>query len=175
MLKFSFVFLLSVLLLNGSAQEKAPDKKETAKKVKSEDLVITSRHLNYDHVNRQAIFTKDVKAVNGETTMTSDKMICYFDEKNDPYLVIAEGNVIILKGDQKGTSEKAVYKITDEIIILRQRPQLYDGRNTIKARIITFYEAKNISEFDDPDCKFFREPNKEKTPEEKNKVEPKKK
>lgn len=169
MLRFSFLFLFTALLLSGSAQEKTSEKKEPAKNVNSEDLVITSRHLNYDHVNRQAIFTKDVKAINGETTMTSEKMICYFDEKNDPYLVIAEGNVIILRGDQKAKSEKAVYKINDEIIILRQQPQLFDGRNTIKARIITFYEAKNISEFDDPDCKFFRAENKEQNPENKEK------
>lgn len=164
MLKIFIISLAIAFISSAIAEEKAPTKKNTASKVNDEDLIITSKHLNYDHVNRQAIFTRDVKAINGATTMTADKMICYFDEKNDPYLVIAEGNVIILRGDQKAKSEKAVYKITDEIIILRQQPELFDGKNTIKARIITFYEAKNISEFDDPDCKFFRAPNKEKTP-----------
>lgn len=170
MLKTFIISFALVFSFCGLAEEKAPAKKS---KINDEDLIITSKHLNYDHVNRQAIFTRDVKAVNGATTMTAEKMICYFDEKNDPYLVIAEGNVVILRGDQQAKSEKAVYKITDEIIILRQQPQLFDGRNTIKARIITFYEAKNISEFDDPDCKFFRAPNKEQNTEKDKTVDPK--
>ena len=149
--------LFLLLLFLTSIYTSAEDKKTEPKDDGSDDLVITSKHLNYDHENRQAIFTRDVKAINGDTTMTADKMICYFDENNDPYLVIAEGKVVIIRGDQRAKSEKAVYKITDEIIILRKQPQLFDGNNTIKARIITFYEAKNISEFDDPDCIFYRE------------------
>ena len=148
---------LSAEVKKGEKPKLEDKTKAPVKKKKDEDLVITSKHLNYDHVNRQATFTRDVKAVNGDTTMTAEKMICYFNEKNDPYLVIAEGNVKITRGDQLGKSQKAVYKLNEEIIILRQQPQLFDGNNTIKARIITFYEAKNISEFDDPDCKFMRE------------------
>jgi len=161
LISFTISPLIAVETPKGEKPKVESKKKTSAKKKKDEDLIITSKHLNYDHVNRQAIFTRDVKAVNGDTTMTADKMICYFDEKNDPYLVIAEGDVKISRGDQLGKSQKAVYKLDEEIIILRQKPQLFDGNNTIKARIITFYEAKNISEFDDPDCVFMREMAKE--------------
>lgn len=177
---YLFALLLSFnigIFAAEAKKEESPktEKKQQAQKPKKadDDLIITSKHLNYDHVNRQAIFTRDVKAVNGDTTMTSDKMICYFDEKNDPYLVIAEGNVKITRGDQLGTSQKAVYKLKEETIILRQEPQLFDGNNTIKARIITFYEAKNISIFDDPDCRFMREVVDEKKKETEKKKEEK--
>ena len=183
---YFFAFLLILTYSPLRAEPKKGDKplvkskqNKTEKKKVDDDLIITSKHLNYDHVNRQAIFTRDVKAINGDTTMTADKMICYFDEKNDPYLVIAEGNVKIMRGDQLGKSQKAVYKITEEIIILRQEPELFDGNNTIKARIITFYEAKNISEFDDPTCTFMRQiaqkKKKEQKPEKKDLKKPNKK
>lgn len=177
---YFFALLLFLTYSPLPAETKKGDKptveskqKKADKKKVDDDLIITSKHLNYDHVNRQAIFTRDVKAINGDTTMTADKMICYFDEKNDPYLVIAEGNVKIMRGDQLGKSQKAVYKITEEIIILRQKPELFDGNNTIKARIITFYEAKNISEFDDPICTFMRQINDKTAKEKENKLKDK--
>lgn len=156
MLRILFLLAFTIVSFSGFSEDKKEEPKSAKKESLNDDLIITSKHLNYDHVNRQAIFTRDVKAVNGDTIMTSEKMICYFDEKNDPYLVVAEGNVVIVRGDKTAKSQKAVYKVNEEIIILRKQPQLFDGTNTIKARIITFYEAKNISEFDDPDCVFYK-------------------
>jgi lipopolysaccharide transport protein LptA len=155
MIKQGILALFLSFFILAHAQDKKVEKKEI--KVKNENLIVTSQHLDYDHINRKAIFLRDVKAINGPTTMKADKMTCYFDENNDPYLIIAEGKVLILKGDHKANAEKAVYKLDKQIIILKHKPELFDGNNTIKARIITFFEAKNISEFDDPDCIFYRE------------------
>ncbi|MCM8535668.1 MAG: hypothetical protein NE334_07015 [Lentisphaeraceae bacterium] len=143
----AFTLCFSICL--AAFTQKAADKKEE-KKV-DEDLIITSQHLDYDHANHQAIFSLNVKAINGETTLTSDKMTCYFNKDNDPYLIIAEGNVIITRGDHIATCNKSTYKINEKEIILRSQPKLFDGNNTIKGRIITFYEDKRITLVADSD------------------------
>jgi lipopolysaccharide transport protein LptA len=147
----SFV-LASCLLVQ--AQDETVKKKKAAN---DEELVVTSEQLESDLVQNISIFTHNVKAINGETTMTADKMTCYLDKKNDPYLIIAEGNVIIIKGKQRAIAGKAVYKLKEEIIILKFKPELFDGNNNIKARIITFYETKKISEYNDPVVLLIRE------------------
>jgi|SaaInlStandDraft_1057018.scaffolds.fasta_scaffold233964_1 lipopolysaccharide export system protein LptA len=145
------VLILSLTLLNTLFAEE-PSK--TNSEVKDENLVITSQHLDYSHDKLKAIFTHDVKAINGETIMTSDKMICFFDKNNDPYLIIAEGNVVITRGISVAKAQKSTYLIKEEKIILRTNPELFDGNNTIKGRIITFFEEKRITEIDDADVLF---------------------
>lgn len=142
-------FILCFSLCFAVFAQKTADKKEE-KKI-DDDLIITSQHLDYDHANHQAIFSQNVKAINGETTLTSDKMTCYFNKENDPYLIIAEGNVVITRGDHIATCNKSTYKINEKIIILRSQPKLFDGNNTIKGRIITFYEDKRVTEVSDSD------------------------
>jgi lipopolysaccharide transport protein LptA len=176
--------LVLAFCLSAQSQD-APVKKEKlansltspAKKLNSDnndELEVTSQRLDYDHINRVAIFTIDVEAVNGETTMTADKMTCFFDENNEPYLIIAEGNVIIIKGKHRGTAGKAIYKLTEEIITLKLKPELFDGNNHIKARVITFYEAKNVSEYDDPQVTFIQAKKDNKSPKKDSKKPPKK-
>jgi lipopolysaccharide transport protein LptA len=150
-------------------KEQAVDKdgKEVANK--NDDLIVTSNHLHYDHDNHQATFTGNVIAINGETVMTAERMICYFDEKNDPYLINSEGNVIITRGEHRATSEKATYKVNEKLIVLRIQPILFDGTNTIRGRTITFYEEQNITEVNDSDVTFLTKPKDEKKKEDEKK------
>lgn len=120
--------------------------------VKNKSLEVTSQQLEYDHINHKAVFIRKVKAINGNTTITAQKMTCFFDNNNDPYLILAAGKVVIVKGKNRAKAEKAIYKLKKQIIILKDNPELFDGNNTIKARIITFNEASKINDFDEPEC-----------------------
>ncbi len=150
-MKWGYVSVILVLFFSVVfGEDKNLSPKSTKDLADEGNLEITSKSLNYDHVNRVAIFTGDVKVINGNITMTSDKMTCYFNDTNDIYLVIAEGKVVITRDKVKATSEKAVYKIPEKMIILSKNPQLNDGVNNVKARLITFFEDKKNTEFDDP-------------------------
>ena len=161
MTKYLLAALLSGLLMLNAADETTADEqhsqKNEDKKTQDENLTVTSQHLDYDHINHTAVFTRDVKAVNGETTMTARKMTCFFDENNDPYLIIAEGDVVITRLDQKAFAQKATYKINDKLITLKYKPSILHGKNLIKGRVIIFNEATHICNIEDPDVTLFNE------------------
>ena len=140
MLKF---LLIAISLLQiSAAQQKA---EESPEKV-DDELIITSKHLDYDYDQNRAVFNRDVKAINGDTVLNAEKMTCFFSDDNQPYLVICENKVVINRGAHQAKANKATYKIDDKQIILRNLPELFDGKNIIKGRVITFFEDKRVTE-----------------------------
>lgn len=133
---------------------------EDAKKVDDENIVITSQKLEHDNLKRKAVFIKDVKVVNGDVTMTSDKMTCYFNKENEIFLIISEGNVVVTKEDKKATAGRAIYRLEDEVIRLADKPVIYDNQNRIHARKITIYVKKSLSLLDEPESYFYKEDSK---------------
>ena len=125
----------------------------------NDELIITSRHLDYDYSNRRAVFNRDVRAVNNDTVMTAEKMTCFFNEENQPYLVIAEDDINIVRGALSAKANKATYKVNEKQIILRNQPELFDGKNTIKGRVITFLENKREAEVLDAEAYFIAKSN----------------
>jgi len=164
-MKAIFIALVAgIALLTGAADKNTESakadsvkQKKLDKTEKSDELTVTSQNLEYDHANHTAVFTRNVKAINGETTMTAKKMACYFDKNNDPYLIIAEGNVVIKRIDQTAYAQKAVYKMTEETILLKYKPSVLRGKNLIKGRVITFFEKTGICEVEDPDVTLFND------------------
>ena len=161
MLRLIYTAVLFSVIQFAAAAEKTEQNKEKASS-KADEVIVTSEHLDYFHAGKEAVFLKNVRVENGETVMTADKMTCYLNKDMEIYLIIAENNVIITQDKRKAVAGKAVYKIDHEVIILREKPQLFDGRNTIKAKIITFFESKKVSKFDNPECTFFAKDKKEK-------------
>lgn len=130
------------LLQIASSQQKT---EELTKKV-DDELIITSKYLDYNYSENRAVFNRDVEAVNGDTVLTAEKMTCFFSDENQPYLVICENKVVINRGAHQAKANKATYKIDDKQIILRNLPELFDGKNIIKGRVITFFEDKRVTE-----------------------------
>ena len=147
---FRFILISLSLTLTILSESKAQEEKLEA----SDELIITSRHLDYDYENRRAVFHREVKAINGDTILTSEKMTSFFDKENQPYLLIAEEDVFINRGQQQAKAHKATYEINQKKIILRGQPELFDGKNTIKGRVITFFEESRITEVLDPEVIF---------------------
>lgn len=160
---FKFLLIFFSLILSTFADDKTDEKNLDLE----DELTITSRHLDYDYSNRKAVFQREVKAINGETVLTSEKMTCFFDKENQPYLIIAEEDVVIVRGHHQAKAHKASYEIPKGKIILRNQPLLFDGTNTIKGRVITFYrddkktpENNRYTEVLDPEVTFQAEKNK---------------
>lgn len=153
MFKFiSFLTVFSILSLSTFATEA-----KQAKKLDDENIIITSQKLEHDNLKRKAIFNKDVKVINGDVTMTADKMTCYFNKKNEIHLIIAEGHVVVIKETKKVTAGRAIYRLEDEVIRLANKPIIYDRQNRIHARKVTVYVKKSFSLLDEPESFFYKE------------------
>ena len=138
---------------------------QDAKKVDDENIVITSQKLEHDNLKRKSVFIKDVKVVNADITMTSDKMTCFFNKENEIYLIISEGNVVVTKEDKKATAGRAIYRLEDDVIRLANKPVIYDNQNKINARKITIYVKKSLSLLDEPESFFYKDDSKKLTGE----------
>ena len=155
-------FLSAFVSLSAADTGSADKSKKAVKKknIQVEEHTITSQHLDYDHVNHTAIFRRNVKAINGNTTIISKKMTAFFDKDNKPYLIIAEGDVVITRLKQKAFAQKAIYKMAEHTILLKYKPSLVDGKNLIKGRVIIFHEDSGICEVDDPVVTLYNEKKK---------------
>lgn len=96
-------------------------------KASKEKIVITSQSLTADDNKKFAEFIGKVKAVQGDTTITSDRLKIYYQGKKDKAgkemqdsikKIVASGSVNIQLDDMTAESRKAVYTTADRILVL---------------------------------------------------------
>ena len=143
-------FLLTFLLLSLSSFSN--DNKPPVTNENLDEIQVESETLNFfnQEKKRMAIFEGNVHVTRNEMTMTSNKMTCFLNSRNEIHLIIAEGNVIITQGDTKAKSEKVAYSPDEKKIILIKNPVVYMKESTIHARRITIYQQTNDIFFDEP-------------------------
>ena len=127
-------------------------KEKTSLANDNDEIQVTSETLNYYNQDqkRMAIFEGNVHVTRGDMTMTSKKMTCYLNSKNEIHLIIAEGDVVITQKESKATSEKVAYSPDENKIILIKKPIVYMNGSTIHARRITIYQETGDIFFDEP-------------------------
>jgi lipopolysaccharide export system protein LptA len=153
---------LLVVCLGGAprAYSATPKQPATGKEV---PLRITAARLEADQQTGTIIFSGQVKALYGEATLYSDKLMVYL--KKPPATpptggqagsaqadqsplgdlgagkidrIVAKGNVKVVQGDRVASGNEAIYyKDRDEVVLLGN-PQLWQAENTLKGERIIF-------------------------------------
>lgn len=124
-------------------QEKAAD-------TRNEPIRITSDKLVADNENRTAQFTGNVRAVQGTTVITTDRLTLFFDGRNakpaagekaqDIERIEAHGNVRIEFDNNVAVSKQAVYIVSERKLVLTgPDSKVVSGRDEIIGSKITFY------------------------------------
>lgn len=146
-------FVLCCLLLSMGKIGMAVDKsvEDTGEK-KVEKINITADTLVSDPNENNAEFIGSVKVVQGETVIISDRLKIYFSkQKTDKpgtdegslEKIIATGNVRINFDNRVAVSEKAVYKVTEKILILTgPDTRVSDKENSISGEKITLHRIE---------------------------------
>jgi lipopolysaccharide export system protein LptA len=141
-------------------QEAAPQKQGPGKEV---PLRITAARLEADQNEGIIIFTGQVKAVYGDSTLYSDQLRVYFQSKPAPPQgvakpppekaeqsplgdlgaekidrIVARGNVRMVQEDRVATGEEAIYYKNRDEVVLTGNPQLWRAENTLKGERIIF-------------------------------------
>lgn len=127
------------------------EKKEAGGKID-----ITADRLISDSAARYVEFTGNVKAVQGDTVITSDKLELFYKENKGKKegkagdagqsveKIVATGNVNIKMDDRTAMSEKAVYTTESKVLVLTGKgSRIGSGGNFITGQKITLRRTDN--------------------------------
>ena len=127
-------------LKNAKIQEDVAVTVNTNPKVPSASSKVTITSdgpMLMDQTKSMAVFEDNVVAIQGDRTLKADRMEIYFDsEKNTLSEIICTGDVEVIQGENQTFAQKAVYKASEQRLILSGRPKLImetEGENGFSA------------------------------------------
>jgi len=108
---------------------------------RKEPVDIISDTLDFDQKKQVATFTGNIKARQGDTTLSCDTLKIYFTGPGKKLKeIIATGTKVTINLQRKkGVCRKMHYFADDNKIVLSGNPSLDDGKNIITGETITFY------------------------------------
>jgi lipopolysaccharide export system protein LptA len=148
--------LLLFLLLSGPLR--AQHSPLSAPLNSKEPIKITADAMDADNLARTFVFKGNVKVVQGQTVITSEKLKVWYKGDGDPSAaategapgssrirdIEAEGDVVILFDGRTAKSDKALYSADRETLtLLGRNATIIDGKNTISGAKITLYRAED--------------------------------
>lgn len=146
----------------------APKKQAQGKEV---PLRITAAHLEADQKAGVIIFSGQVKAQYGDSTLYAQQLRVYFKTKPRPARgtakvsrknpvqspleglgsekidhIVAQGNVRFVQGNRVATGQEAIYYKDRNEVVLKGNPQLWRAENTLKGeRIILNLNTNKVT------------------------------
>lgn len=155
----AFAFLLTLIFLSpgyGAVPQKKGSEEEFP-------LHITAARLEADQREGIIIFTGQVKAQYGDSTLYADQLRVYFKPKpaapgapapptqakaeQSPLEdlggrqidhIVAKGQVRFVQGDRVATGDEAIYYQDRDEVVLLGNPQLWQAENTLKGERVIF-------------------------------------
>jgi lipopolysaccharide export system protein LptA len=133
------------------------EKPNTGKNSRNNQTYISADKLVTGNNTNSAEFTGNVRATQGETVITADRLKIFYiadKEKNQPVTgqeaiqkIIASGTVTIRFGDVVAKTRRAVYtKQTRTIVLTGANSWIGDQKNSVAGSTITLYmDDKRIS------------------------------
>lgn len=144
---------ISSLCVEAFAQQASKRGKEAGSKMIQHNsnlpTTITADTLSLDSPKRFFVYTSNVKVVQGDMTMTCERLEGYYDENNEIIRLKGFENVVIIKGEKiEARSEKAVYEAKTQIATLTENPRIIQGNSALVAEVVkVFLETdKTIAE-----------------------------
>lgn len=109
-------------------------------------IEVTAQQLEADQQQRQAIFSGEVVAKQGDITLYSDKLIVYsLPEQDQVERLEAFGHVRVVQQDRTATADRAIYRQLEDTLVLYGHAQVHQGQNQVQGDEITVYLKENRS------------------------------
>jgi lipopolysaccharide export system protein LptA len=125
---------------------------ETAKLQTREPIRITADKLVADNQKKSAQFSGNVKAVQGDTVITSDQLTLFYSSQGDRSpsdsastieRIKASGHVRIEFDNRVAVSNQADYSVVERKLVLSgPESKIISGKDVISGSKITFYRDK---------------------------------
>lgn len=141
--------MLAVLLcLFGRGEPAAAAERETVRSDAQGNLPIeiTADRLLADSVRETVAFEGNVRAVQGEVTLFSDRLVAeYSGSARAIERITAEGNVRVLHAGKEGRAARAVFFNQEQRIVLSGNATLSQGENSLAGDNVTIFLRENRS------------------------------
>lgn len=99
---------------------------------------VTSDSLVVDDGSGQAIFTGNVIIVQGEMRLSANEVLVLFgEESSDITKLEAEGDVVLISGEDAAESDRADYDVEGGVIVMTGNVLVAQGPTTISADRMT--------------------------------------
>ncbi len=139
----AIIFLLLGLLVTVSAAFAQQDR---LPQPSSLPIEVTAQQLEAHQEQRQAIFSGDVVAKQGDITLYSDKLVVYsLEEQNQVDRLEASGHVRVIQLDRTATADRAIYRQQQGTLVLYGNAEVHQGQNKVAGDEITVYIRENRS------------------------------
>jgi lipopolysaccharide export system protein LptA len=101
---------------------------------------ITSESMQLDPQVNKFIYERDVKVVQGDMTLTCEKLIGFYDKQNQITKMEAYKNVVIIKGEKlEARGQKAVYDAKTQVATITENPEIIQGQSALVADLVKVY------------------------------------
>jgi len=149
---WTIALFATATLITGAASAADKSKAETSPKPENTPIIITAEQLDSDNNAKFAEFIGNVKAIQADFVITSDKLRIYYKgellntEKkgNDEEMlkkIVATGNVKITSDQYIAKTEKLEYDTASMTIILTgENSTVINGKNSITGSKIILYQ-----------------------------------
>ena len=149
---WTIALIATATLITGPASAAEQSKAETSVKPENTPIIITAEQLDSDNNAKFAEFIGNVKAIQADFVITSDKLRIYYKgellntEKkgNDEEVlkkIVATGNVKITSDQYIAETEKLEYDTVSMTIILSgENSTVINGKNSITGSKIILYQ-----------------------------------
>lgn len=120
----------------------------------AEQVHVTADRLVSEAAARTAEFIGNVRATQGDTVITADRLKIYFEsapgektgaaERESIQKIVADGNVNIEMSDGVAAADKAVYiTATDVLVLTGPNSKITSERNSVTGDKITIYRSED--------------------------------
>ena len=109
-------------------------------------IEVTAQQLEADQGQRQATFSGDVVAKQGDITLYSDKLSVFsLPDQDQADRLEAFGNVRVVQQDRTATADRAVYQQSQGTLTLFGNAEVHQGQNRVAGEEIIVYLQENRS------------------------------
>ncbi len=151
LLLYNIIFLAGIFIITSDSYTADPS--SDTKKKDNEKIHISAETLTVDSGSKYAEFSGNVKVIQGDTTITSDRLRIFYNEipgdnkkpaevEKAIQKIIAQGHVKIKFDDKLAETEEAVYTTKDKIFVLSgDNSKITTAGNSISGSKITLYRT----------------------------------
>ncbi len=108
---------------------------------------VTAKKLNFNPDNRVFVYSGEVTVVNGDMTLTCERLEGAYSETNEITKLVAINKVHIVKADGlEANSNRATYDGRTQTIHLTENPQVLQNGSILAADLIKIYTVENRTE-----------------------------
>ncbi|GAK52747.1 cell envelope biogenesis ABC transporter, periplasmic protein [Candidatus Moduliflexus flocculans] len=136
-----------------NGQEPAIDAQATPTPAKTPSKVvdISAENFNFNKAQKIITYSGNVKVVQQETTLFSDRLEAHLDESGRQIAkTVASGNVRIASSSGMATGEQGIFYNTEQKIELIGNAKVWQDNNTVTAqRIVAFLQEKVVEAYAD--------------------------